>query len=150
MDREPATVGKRRGVSSQTRSQALGFSRVERVHALEFDRATPAARGRMRPESGFAAQPTGVRRASRPSPAAGGDSRVLLSSVGDCFMITVNGEGMDWREGMTIADILKARNYIFRMIAVFINGDLIKRGTYEKAVVPDGADVQVIHMISGG
>ena len=36
------------------------------------------------------------------------------------------------------------------MIAVFINGELIKRGTYEKAVVPDGADVQVIHMISGG
>ncbi len=65
-------------------------------------------------------------------------------------MITVNGEGMDWRDGMTIADILKARNYIFSMIAVFINGELIKRGTYEKAVVPDGADVQVIHMISGG
>jgi sulfur carrier protein ThiS len=36
------------------------------------------------------------------------------------------------------------------MIAVSINGELIKRGTYEKAVVPDGADVQVIHMISGG
>ena len=65
-------------------------------------------------------------------------------------MITVNTERMDWREGMTIADILKARNYIFRMIAVSINGELIKRGTYDKAVVPDGADVQVIHMISGG
>jgi len=65
-------------------------------------------------------------------------------------MITVNTEPMDWRDGMTIADILKARNYIFRMIAVSINGELIKRGTYEKAVVPDGADVQVIHMISGG
>ena len=65
-------------------------------------------------------------------------------------MIIVNGEKMDWRVGMTIADILKARNYIFRMIAVSIDGELIKRGTYEKAVVPDGADVQVIHMISGG
>ena len=29
-------------------------------------------------------------------------------------------------------------------------GDLIKRGTYDKVVVPDDADVQVIHMISGG
>jgi sulfur carrier protein len=65
-------------------------------------------------------------------------------------MITVNGEQMAWREGMTIADILKIRNYIFRMIAVQVNGELVKRGTYEKAVVPDGADVQVIHMISGG
>jgi sulfur carrier protein len=65
-------------------------------------------------------------------------------------MITVNGEQMDWRAGMTIADILKARNYIFRMIAVQVNDELIKRGTYDKEIVPDGADVQVIHMISGG
>jgi sulfur carrier protein len=65
-------------------------------------------------------------------------------------MITVNSERMDWREGMTIAEILKIRNYIFRMIAVQVNGELIKRGSYDKAVVPDGADVQVIHMISGG
>ncbi len=65
-------------------------------------------------------------------------------------MITVNTEPMPWREGMTIADILKIRNYIFRMIAVQVNGELVKRGTYDKAVVPDGADVQVIHMISGG
>ena len=65
-------------------------------------------------------------------------------------MITVNSEMMEWRDGMTVADILKARNYIFRMIAVQINGELIKRGSYDKAVVPDGADVQVIHMISGG
>lgn len=65
-------------------------------------------------------------------------------------MITVNGEAMDWRSGMTIADILKIRNYIFRMIAVQVDGELVPRRTYDKAVVPDGADVQVIHMISGG
>ena len=39
-------------------------------------------------------------------------------------MITVNGEGMDWTDGMTVADILKARNYIFPMIAVQVNGKL--------------------------
>ncbi len=65
-------------------------------------------------------------------------------------MITVNGEGLEWRQGMTIADILRARNYIFRMIAVQVNGELVKRMSYDKVVVPDGADVQVIHMMSGG
>lgn len=65
-------------------------------------------------------------------------------------MITVNGEGMGWTEGMTVTDILKARNYIFPMIAVQVNGVLIKRGAYERTAVPDGADVQVIHMMSGG
>ncbi len=65
-------------------------------------------------------------------------------------MITVNTDPMDWHDGMTVAEILKIRNYIFRMIAVQVNGELVRRGTYDKAVVPDGADVQVIHMISGG
>ena len=65
-------------------------------------------------------------------------------------MITVNGEPMDWRDGMTVADILEIRNYVFRMIAVQVNGELVPRGTYDKVAVADGADVQVIHMISGG
>jgi sulfur carrier protein len=65
-------------------------------------------------------------------------------------MINVNGEGMEWREGMTVSDILKARNYIFRMIAVQVNGELVKRVAYDRTVVPDSADVQVIHMMSGG
>jgi sulfur carrier protein len=65
-------------------------------------------------------------------------------------MINVNGETMPWTDGMTIADILKIRNYIFRMIAVQVNGELVKRVAYDKTVVPDDADVQVIHMISGG
>jgi sulfur carrier protein len=65
-------------------------------------------------------------------------------------MITVNSAPLAWHDGMTVAEILKIRNYIFRMIAVQVNGDLVRRGTYDSAVVPDGADVQVIHMISGG
>ncbi|HSK10051.1 MAG TPA: sulfur carrier protein ThiS [Vicinamibacterales bacterium] len=64
--------------------------------------------------------------------------------------IVVNGEAMEWRPGMTVADILKIRNYIFRMLVVQVNGELVKRGTYDKAVVPDEANVEVIHMISGG
>jgi sulfur carrier protein len=65
-------------------------------------------------------------------------------------MIIVNGEKMDWREGMTVADVLEIRNYIFRMLVIQVNGELVKRGTYDKTVVPDGANVEVIHMISGG
>ena len=65
-------------------------------------------------------------------------------------MITVNSTPMEWHDGMTVADILRIRNYIFRMIAVTVNGELVKRGTYDKAAVPDGAEVEVIHMMSGG
>jgi sulfur carrier protein len=65
-------------------------------------------------------------------------------------MITVNGEPMPWHDGMTVAEILEIRNYIFRMLVIQVNGELVKRGSYDKAVVPDGANVDVIHMISGG
>jgi sulfur carrier protein ThiS len=33
---------------------------------------------------------------------------------------------------------------------VWVNGEFVKRGTYEQARVPDGADVKVIHAIAGG
>ena len=48
-------------------------------------------------------------------------------------MITVNSDPLPWHDGMTVAEILKIRNYIFRMIAVQVNGELVRRGTYDKA-----------------
>ena len=66
-------------------------------------------------------------------------------------MIKVNGEDMEWREGMTVQDILDERNYTFRMISVWINGSPVqRREDYPVTPVPDSSDVQVIHMISGG
>ena len=66
-------------------------------------------------------------------------------------MIRVNSEEMPWRDGMSVQDILDAKNYTFKMIAVCINDEPIERGEgYSAALVPDDADVEVIHMISGG
>lgn len=65
-------------------------------------------------------------------------------------MITVNGTPMEWREGMTVADVLRLRNYVFRLLVVQVNGGLVKRGTYDRVPIADGANVDVIHMISGG
>jgi sulfur carrier protein len=66
-------------------------------------------------------------------------------------MITVNGEEFGWREGLTVQDILDAKNYTFRMLSVWINGGPVQsRGAYAATLVPDGAEVEVIHMISGG
>ncbi len=65
-------------------------------------------------------------------------------------MITVNGDRMPYRPGMTVQDILDERKYIFRMLAVSVNGQIVARKDYKTTQVPDEADVQVIHMISGG
>ncbi len=65
-------------------------------------------------------------------------------------MLTVNGDPLAYEPGMTVADILKRKNYIWRMLGVFINGTFVPRGTYDRTPVPDGADVKVIHQIAGG
>lgn len=65
-------------------------------------------------------------------------------------MITVNGNKLDWHEGMTVRDILNAKNYVFKMLVTKIDGTLVKRADYDSTTVPDEADVKVIHLISGG
>ena len=66
-------------------------------------------------------------------------------------MIHVNGDEMSWRDGMSIQDVLNAKNFTFKMIAVWINDNPVERSEgYSKVLVPDGANMEVIHMISGG
>lgn len=64
--------------------------------------------------------------------------------------VVVNGDPIDWREGMTVRDVLRAKNYIFPLVIVTVDGTLVPRGSYDAAPVPAGAEVKVIHLISGG
>ncbi len=65
-------------------------------------------------------------------------------------MICVNQEEMEWKAGMTIQDVLDRRRYTFPMIVVKVDGELVRKEAYASYVVRDGADVKVIHLISGG
>jgi sulfur carrier protein len=66
-------------------------------------------------------------------------------------VITVNGEKLAWSERMTVQDVLDAKNFSFRLISVWINGEPVQnRGDYQITPVPDEAEVDVVHMISGG
>ncbi|MDR0649198.1 MAG: sulfur carrier protein ThiS [Synergistaceae bacterium] len=66
-------------------------------------------------------------------------------------MIKVNGEEIPWHEGMTVQNILDAKNFTFRMISVWINENPVeRRENYNSTPVPDGAEVEVVHMMSGG
>jgi len=51
---------------------------------------------------------------------------------------------------LTISEILKLKNFTFKMMVIKVNGKLIKKGQYNDAEVVNGDDVQIIHMISGG
>jgi sulfur carrier protein len=64
--------------------------------------------------------------------------------------IKVNKETIEWEENMTVDRILKKMNYTFKMIVVKVNGELVKKENYKTKTIPEGADVQVIHLIAGG
>jgi thiamine biosynthesis protein ThiS len=66
-------------------------------------------------------------------------------------MIRINNQyDLEWRPGLTVQDVLDALKFSFRMIVVKINGQVVSRREFATTLVPDGAEVQAIHMISGG
>ena len=65
-------------------------------------------------------------------------------------MILVNEEPLDWHPGMTVREVLVAKNYRFPMLIIHVDDTLIPKADYDSATVPDGAVVKVIHLISGG
>jgi len=66
-------------------------------------------------------------------------------------MIQVNDRlEIEWRQGMTIRDLLVTCNFTFPLINVTVDGALIPRDEYETYILEDEADVRVIHLITGG
>lgn len=53
-------------------------------------------------------------------------------------------------EKLTVNELLKVKNYTFKMIVVKINKQLIKKEAYDSATIKDGDQVSVLHLISGG
>jgi sulfur carrier protein len=66
-------------------------------------------------------------------------------------MILVNQrDPIGWYEGLTVKDLLERRNYTFPHIIVSINGTIVPHDTFETRILPDEADVRVIHLMAGG
>lgn len=64
--------------------------------------------------------------------------------------LTINGQIRPWTEGMTVQDALNLMNYSFPMLVVKINDEVILRADYSSTTIPNGAELLVIHLISGG
>jgi sulfur carrier protein len=54
------------------------------------------------------------------------------------------------RGEMTVTELLRAKNFTFKMLVIKINSRLVKKDEYDSAVIRDGDDVTVLHLISGG
>jgi len=62
----------------------------------------------------------------------------------------VNGHKLPWQEGLVVRDALTMMTYTFKMLVIKVNGKLVKKGDYDSTPIPLNAEVEVIHLISGG
>lgn len=51
---------------------------------------------------------------------------------------------------ISVTQLLEFKKYTFRMLIIKINGIIVKRDEYATALIHDGDNVDVIHLISGG
>ncbi|HPE35225.1 MAG TPA: sulfur carrier protein ThiS [Bacteroidales bacterium] len=53
-------------------------------------------------------------------------------------------------ENITFEELLKLKNYTFRLLVTKLNGKLIRKEERDTTIISDGDIVMVIHLISGG
>lgn len=54
------------------------------------------------------------------------------------------------KDEISISELIKFKNFIFKMLVVKHNGQVIKKQDYEKTIVKNGDEVVILHLVSGG
>jgi len=66
-------------------------------------------------------------------------------------MITVNNrDKLEWKEGITIQNLLDEMGYSYTLITVTVGDRLVPEEDYDHFVIEDGSDVGVFHLAHGG
>ncbi len=65
-------------------------------------------------------------------------------------MITAKGKPLEWHEGMTVIEVLKALDFNFPFVLVKVDDQIVKKSDWETFKIPDGAKVDAIPIVAGG
>lgn len=65
-------------------------------------------------------------------------------------IILNNNQETIQEENITVADLIRIKNFTFRMLVTKVNGQLVKKDDRDKVWIKAGDEVVVIHLISGG
>jgi thiamine biosynthesis protein ThiS len=65
-------------------------------------------------------------------------------------IILNNREEVIEADNITVNELLKIKNFTWKMLVIKINGKVLKRQEYETIRINDGDDVSVFHLITGG
>lgn len=66
------------------------------------------------------------------------------------MQITLNGEQFELERPMTVLDLLARLDIDPRRVAIEHNLEIIKRRTFESALVQDGDRVEIVNAVGGG
>ena len=67
------------------------------------------------------------------------------------MVVTVNFRRETWDEpALSIAEIMRRKNYSFPQIITTLNGTVIPREARETAIVRDGDELELFHLTAGG
>lgn len=53
-------------------------------------------------------------------------------------------------DAITINELLKVKNFTWKMLVIKINGKVMKKHEYDTIKIKEGDDVSVFHLITGG
>lgn len=65
-------------------------------------------------------------------------------------IILNNNREIIQEEKVTVADLIRIKNFTFRLLVTKVNGQLVKKDDRDKVFIKEGDEVMVLHLISGG
>ncbi len=68
------------------------------------------------------------------------------------MIVTVNGEERRFAAGATVASLVASMDVEpeGRGVAVALNGEVVRRGSWQQTGLPDGARIEVVTAVQGG
>lgn len=65
-------------------------------------------------------------------------------------MIRINGKELEYKEGITMYQLLSDYGFEMKRIAVECDGEIIPKATLNDVIVKDGITLEVVSFVGGG
>ena len=66
------------------------------------------------------------------------------------MLLVNNRDKVEWKEGITVQDVLDIMGYEYSMMTVSVNEVLVPMNEYDTCIVPDNAEIIAFHLAHGG
>ena len=64
--------------------------------------------------------------------------------------LVINGDERELDDGMTISSLLASKDLRPEMVVVEHNGEIVPRAEYERIVLGEGHNLEIVQMMAGG